>query len=288
MKSLFTLNPSTPARLLGLLLLSIALMVSDHRYQQTHLIRSAIGGVLYPLERLVSVPDDISKWLAIYFTSRSSLQSQVESLERLNLFQQAKLQELARLELENNRLRELLDSPQQRNKNSVLLADIIRVNLHPFRKLIAIDRGQHDRVYEGQAIVGAHGIIGQVVEVFPMHSNVLLISDQSHAVLAENNRTGLRALLVGSGEADRVYLHNISSSADIQIGDLFQTSGLDGLYPRNYPIARVIEIEAVEGDAFLKVNAKPLAQLDSIREVLLLWPEQKLNQNDSLSGPIDD
>ena len=284
MKSLFTLNPSTPARLLGLILVSIVLMVSDHRYQQTHLIRSTIGGVLYPLERLVSTPGDISKWLAVYFTTRASLQSQVESLERLNLFQQARLQELAQLKLENNRLRELLDSPLQRNKNSVLLADIIRVNLHPFRKLIAIDRGQQDNVYEGQAIVGAQGIIGQVVEVFPMHSNVLLISDPSHALLAENNRTGLRALLVGSGEADRVYLQNISSSADIQIGDLFQTSGLDGLYPRNYPVARVLEIGRVEGEAFLTVTAKPLAQLDSIREVLLLWPEQRIKRK---SQPIE-
>jgi len=86
MKSLFTLNPSTPTRLLGLLLVSIALMVSDHRYHQTHFIRSTIGGVLYPLERLVSVPGDISKWLAVYFTTRASLQSQVESLGRLNLF----------------------------------------------------------------------------------------------------------------------------------------------------------------------------------------------------------
>lgn len=283
MKSLFTLNPSTPARLLGLILVSIVLMVSDHRYQQTHLIRSTIGGVLYPLERLVSTPGDIAKWLAVYFTTRASLQSQVESLERLNLFQQARLQELAQLKLENNRLRELLDSPLQRNKNSVLLADIIRVNLHPFRKLIAIDRGQQDNVYEGQAIVGAQGIIGQVVEVFPMHSNVLLISDPSHALLAENNRTGLRALLVGSGEADRVYLQNISSSADIQIGDLFQTSGLDGLYPRNYPVARVLEIGRVEGEAFLTVTAKPLAQLDSIREVLLLWPEQRIKRK---SQPI--
>jgi len=283
MKSLFTLNPSTPARLLGLILVSIVLMVSDHRYQQTHLIRSTIGGVLYPLERLVSTPGDISKWLAVYFTTRASLQSQIESLERLNLFQQARLQELAQLKLENNRLRELLDSPLQRNKNSVLLADIIRVNLHPFRKLIAIDRGQQDNVYEGQAIVGAQGIIGQVVEVFPMHSNVLLISDPSHALLAENNRTGLRALLVGSGEADRVYLQNISSSADIQIGDLFQTSGLDGLYPRNYPVARVLEIGRVEGEAFLTVTAKPLAQLDSIREVLLLWPEQRIKRK---SQPI--
>ena len=283
MKSLFTLNPSTPARLLGLILVSIVLMVSDHRYQQTHLIRSTIGGVLYPLERLVSTPGDISKWLTVYFTTRASLQSQVESLERLNLFQQARLQELAQLKLENNRLRELLDSPLQRNKNSVLLADIIRVNLHPFRKLIAIDRGQQDNVYEGQAIVGAQGIIGQVVEVFPMHSNVLLISDPSHALLAENNRTGLRALLVGSGEADRVYLQNISSSADIQIGDLFQTSGLDRLYPRNYPVARVLEIGRVEGEAFLTVTAKPLAQLESIREVLLLWPEQRIKRK---SQPI--
>ena len=104
-----------------------------------------------------------------------------------------------------------------------------------------------------------------------MHSSALLISDPNHALLAESNRTNLRALLVGSGKTDRVELKNVSSSADIRVGDLSHTSGLDGRYPPNYPVAEVTTINNLPGEAFLYVEARPLADLDTIREVLLLW-----------------
>ena len=122
-----------------------------------------------------------------------------------------------------------------------------------------------------------------------MHSTALLISDPNHALLAETNRTNLRALLVGSGKTDRVELKNVSLSADIRVGDLLHTSGLDGRYPPNYPIAEVTAINNQPGAAFLHVEARPLADLDTIREVLLLWtnpPEaEQPNSKEETNNP---
>jgi rod shape-determining protein MreC len=144
-------------------------------------------------------------------------------------------------------------------------------------------------VFDGQPLIAAKGIIGQIVEVYPMHSTALLISDPNHALLAETNRTNLRALLVGSGKTDRVELKNVSLSADIRVGDLLHTSGLDGRYPPNYPIAEVTTINNRPGEAFLHIEARPLADLDTIREVLLLWTnsgeEEEPSSEETTSSP---
>ena len=256
-------------------------MTIDHRYQHLQVVRSSLATAIYPFQYLAHVPSAIGEWLADNLAQRHELISENESLRENALFNQAKLQRLALLERENARLRQLLDSPVQLSNEKVLIAEILSVDLHPFKQLIAINKGSRHGAFTGQPIVGAKGIIGQVVEVFPLHSNALLISDPNHALLAENNRNNLRALLVGSGKVDRVELKNVSSSADIRIGDLFHTSGLDGLYPPNYPIAEVTTITNNPGEAFLQVEARPLVDLDTIREVLLLWTDQTPDQDES-------
>ena len=253
------------------MIVSVVIMTVDHRYQHLQVVRSSLATITYPLQYLAHLPSAISEILSENLASRSDLISDNEKLREQALFNQAKLQRLALLEQENARLRQLLASPAQTSNEQVLIAEILSVDLHPFKQLISINKGKRQGVYEGQPLVAAKGIIGQVVEVFPLHSSALLISDPNHALLAETNRTNLRALLVGSGKTDRVELKNVSSSADIRIGDLLHTSGLDGRYPPNYPIAEVTTINNRPGEAFLHVEARPLADLDTIREVLLLW-----------------
>ena len=246
-------------------------MTVDHRYQHLQVVRSSLATITYPLQYLAHLPTALGELLSETLAARTELLADNEQLREQSLFNQAKLQRLALLEQENARLRQLLDSPVQKSNEQVLIAEILSVDLHPFKQLISINKGSQQGVYEGQPLIGAKGIIGQVVEVFPMHSSALLISDPNHALLAESNRTNLRALLVGSGKTDRVELKNVSSSADIRVGDLLHTSGLDGRYPPNYPIAEVTTINNLPGEAFLYVEARPLADLDTIREVLLLW-----------------
>lgn len=266
------------------------MMTIDHRYQHLQVVRSTLATATYPLQYLAHLPSALSEIVSENFASRNDLLVANETLREQALFNQAKLQRLALLEQENARLRQLLDSPIQTSSEQVLIAEILSVDLHPFKQLVSINKGAKQGVYEGQPLVAAKGIIGQVVDVFPMHANALLISDPNHALLAESNRTNLRALLVGSGKTDRVELKNVSSSADIKIGDLLHTSGLDGRYPPNYPIAEVTTINSRPGDAFLHVVARPLADLDTIREVLLLWtypPENNLQDKESSEDMVD-
>lgn len=246
-------------------------MTIDHRYKHLQGVRSTLATATYPLQYLAHLPSALGESISEAFASRNELINENDALHEQALFNQAKLQRLALLEQENARLRQLLDSPIQVSNEQVLIAEILAVDLHPFRQLITINKGSRQGVYEGQPLVAAKGIIGQVVDVYAMHANALLISDPNHALLAESNRTNLRALLVGSGKTDRVELKNVSSSADIRIGDLLSTSGLDGRYPPNYPVAEVTTINNRPGEAFLHVEARPLANLDTIREVLLLW-----------------
>ena len=249
-------------------------MTIDHRYQHLQVVRSSLATAIYPLQYLAHVPAALTESLSESFAQRNKLIEENELLREQALFNKVKLQRLALMEQENARLRKMLDSPAQLANEKVLIAEILSVDLHPFRQLIVINKGSQQGVYPGQPIVGAKGIIGQVVEVFPLNSQVLLISDPNHALLAESNRTNLRAILAGSGQADLVYLKNVSPSANIRIGDLFHTSGLDGRFPPNYPIAEVTKIDTIPGDPFLLVEAKPLVNLDTIREVLLLWSEE--------------
>lgn len=246
-------------------------MITDHRYQHLNFLRSSIATLIYPFQYIVSLPSDFSRSASKQFASRESLLEENKTLHEKNLFYQVKLQRLALLEQENERLRQLLDSSKQLNNEHLLVAEILSVDLHPFRQVITINKGERHGAYRGQPIVGAMGVIGQLIEVYPMHSTALLISDPNHSLLAESNRTNLRALLVGNGHAKFLSLRNVSSSADIRIGDLFHTSGLDGLYPPNYPIAEVTSINSLPGVPFLEIEARPLVELNQIREVLLLW-----------------
>lgn len=271
------------------MIVSVVIMTIDHRYQHLQVVRSSLATATYPLQYLAHLPSAISEIFNENLAARSDLLNDNERLREQALFNQAKLQRLALLEQENARLRQLLGSPIQTSHEKVLIAEILSVDLHPFKQLITINKGKRQGVFDGQPLIAAKGIIGQIVEVYPMHSTALLISDPNHALLAESNRTNLRALLVGSGKTDRVELKNVSLSADIRVGDLLHTSGLDGRYPPNYPIAEVTVINNRPGDAFLHIEARPLADLDTIREVLLLWtnsPEDdELNSEESNSSP---
>ena len=271
------------------MIVSVVIMTIDHRYQHLQVVRSSLATATYPLQYLAHLPSAISEIFNENLAARSDLLNDNERLREQALFNQAKLQRLALLEQENARLRQLLGSPIQTSHEKVLIAEILSVDLHPFKQLITINKGKRQGVFDGQPLIAAKGIIGQIVEVYPMHSTALLISDPNHALLAESNRTNLRALLVGSGKTDRVELKNVSLSADIRVGDLLHTSGLDGRYPPNYPIAEVTVINNRPGDAFLHIEARPLADLDTIREALLLWTnspeEDELNSEESNSSP---
>ena len=235
----------------------------------------------------VELPRSISDWFSESLATRRELQEEVNSLRTQQIIQKAQMQKLAALEVENIRLRELLDSSFEIGER-VLIAELMSVNLDPYKHQIVINRGELHNVYPGQPLVDANGVMGQIVHAGPYTSTAILITDTSHAIPIQVNRNGLRSIALGSGAINRLDLPYIPNSADIKPGDLLTTSGLGGRFPPGYPVATVETVEHDPGSAFAKVIATPLAHLNSSREVLLVWPNTAATVESTDNIPVEE
>lgn len=272
MQSLFQNGGGIVLRCALLAVLSIVLMVADHRDHYVDQVRSVLATTLTPLQYAADIPVSAFGWTTTQFTTQRELHQTVQRLERENLRLNARQQQFETLLAENNRLRELLDAASKRDER-VLVAELLAVDLDPFRQQVIVNQGSAADVFRGQPVIDAGGVMGQVVTVGRYTSTVLLISDPDHALPVQINRSGLRTIAAGTGDPKRISLLYIPNSADVEEDDLLVTSGLDGLFPANYPVARVTEFNRRPGEAFAEVIARPLASLDRSREVLLVWPD---------------
>ena len=270
-------NNSNPARIpalgiraLALVFISILLMYLDHRENHLDGIRSGIGAAVYPLRVVVDAPVRVWGWLGDSTTSRNQLEIELGRLRAERLLTNARLQRLTALEAENARLRALLDA-RTRVRDEVRVAEIMAVDANPYEHNLVIDIGSRDGVYDGQAIVDADGVVGQVIRTGVMTAQAVLISDADHALPVEVNRNGLRTIAVGTGEIDQLDLPFLPNNADVRAGDLLVTSGLGGMFPAGYPVAVVNSVTRIPQEPFADVTATPSAALDQVREVMLIW-----------------
>ncbi len=259
---------------MGVVLLSIALMTIDHRQHHLDSARGALSVVVYPLQLLVDLPGNTVDWFRESLATRRQLQEENFSLRKQQLVLNTQLQKLETLEAENRHLRALLDSSFQVGERPMLIAALLSVDMDPYRHQIEINKGSLDNLFDGQPLLDSRGVMGQLIHVGPFTSTAMLITDPAHAIPVQINRNGLRTIAIGTGKFDQLELPNIPNNADIQTGDLLVSSGLGGRFPPGYPVAEVVEIEQDPGRAFSQVLARPRAQLDRSREVLLVWPEQ--------------
>ena len=255
------------------------MMVTDYHYNRLGVLRSGIGVAIYPMEVLAGLPSMMLRRGTEVFSSQQVLLQENSRLRAKQVLLEQKLQKLAVLEHENDRLRKLLASTKSLRKEQVLIAELISVDLDPFRHRVVLNKGTQDGVYEGQPLLGPQGIIGQVDKTSLMHSVAILISDPNHALLGVVARSGHRSLVVGTGNADRLELQHVVNTTDIVVGDLITTSGLDGRYPSDYPVAEITNISAIPGESFLRVEAKPLMNLNAIQEILLVLTDNQLSSS---------
>lgn len=195
-----------------------------------------------------------------------------DRLRRENLVLQGRSQQLASFEADNARLRALLNSTALL-RDDVLVGEIIGVSPDPVRHQLVLDKGDEAAVYNGQALIDAKGLMGQVVEVSTTTSRVLLITDPTHSVPVQIDRNGVRAVAEGIGSLDQLAIHHVAATTDIRVGDLLITSGLGGRFPIGYPVALVSAVERNPGEAFAQITAAPTAALDRARHVLLVFSE---------------
>jgi rod shape-determining protein MreC len=204
---------------------------------------------------------------------RDALLQENERLKRQQFNSSYRLQRLAALEMENARLRDLLES-SARLEGRPLIAEILSIDLDPYRQRFVVNRGLADGVFVGQALLDANGVVGQIAQVGAMTAEAVLITDADHAVPVSVNRNGLRTIAVGTGDSNRLRLPYLTNSADIEVGDLIVSSGLGGVFPAGHPVAEVIEVIRRPGQSFAEIIAAPVSALDRDQEVLLVFAHE--------------
>lgn len=277
------------ARLMLYGLLAIVLMAIDQRGHYIPRLRALVGNAAEPLYHLVDWPVRAAESVAGQFRDREQLEAKNAQLRAALLAQEADLQRLETLAGENRRLRALLEGAQSLVFKT-RFAELVRVDLDPFSHQVMINKGSADGVEVGQAVIDAEGVMGQVEDVTLHMSRVRLISDPNHALPVQINRTGLRAIALGTGETGALVLNSVPLEADVREGDLVVTSGLGDRFPGGYPVAAVSSVLREEGQTFAEVIARPLASLDRGREVLLIVPqfteEAFIGPPDIQPGPV--
>lgn len=265
-------GPSLGLRFFLLAALCVTLMVWDHRDDHLNRIRNVLSVVVSPIRAIVDLPFYASSWVSRSFNDRAELLEENDRLKHQQIKFNARLQKLAMLEAENARLRAMLES-SAKVADRVLIAEILSVDLDPYRHRFAIDKGLADGVYVGQALLDASGVVGQVTRAEPLSSEAVFISDADHALPIRVNRNGLRTLALGTGNLSQLQLPYLPNNADIKEGDLLVSSGLGKAFPAGYPVAEVTLVERVPGEPFARILAIPTASLDRDREVLLVWTD---------------
>ncbi|OLY75907.1 rod shape-determining protein MreC [Pseudomonas sp. ATCC PTA-122608] len=269
-------------RLLVLVVLSVALMVVDARFTLLKPVRSQMSLVLMQTYWITDLPQRLYQGVASQFGSRTELVAENEKLKTENLLLQGRMQKLAALTEQNVRLRELLNSSALVNEK-VEVAELIGMDPNPFTHRIIINKGERDGVVLGQPVLDARGLMGQVVELMPYTSRVLLLTDTTHSIPVQVNRNGLRAIASGTGNPERLELRHVADTADIKEGDLLVSSGLGQRFPAGYPVATVKEVIHDSGQPFAIVRAVPTAALNRSRYLLLVFsdtrtPEERANE----------
>lgn len=256
-------------------------MVIDQRFQATEPIRAGLATVLIPVQTIADMPSSVGNRVTETLKTRRELEDELATLKAKQFAYEVRLQKIAALEQENIRLRRLLDSTYSLGER-VLIAELIKVDMDPYKQIITIDKGSIDGVTENQPMLDSKGVVGQVLKTSTYRSTGLLISDPGHSVPVQINRNGLRSIVTGTGAYDHLELLYVPNNSDVAVGDLLVTSGLGGVFPANYPVATITEFTPQPERPFATVMAKPLAELDRIREVVLIW-EEALNSKEPAS-----
>ena len=266
----FKRGPAPLAQLTFYAALSLALLVIDARFHTLDLLRQGLSVFTHPLQQFAQAPVQMLSNAASYFSSVSLLRDENARLKRSRIDDAATLLRTEQLDIENQRLRRLLDV-KERQKANGRVAQILYAARDPFSRRIVLDKGQQDKIEAGQPVIDDDGVVGQVTRVFPFVAEVTLITDKDQAVPVQIVRNGLRSVVFGLGNG-QLELRFMPANADVQNGDLLVTSGLDEIYLPGFPVAKVVHIERDASYSFARIYCVPLAGVENFGEVMVLAP----------------
>jgi len=267
--SFFHRGPSALARLTFFALLSIATMIADHRFGALEALRQSLSVLVHPLQQVAGAPATALARVADYFSSQDRLLRENDDLKAKLLEYAAAAQQSKLLQAEQDRFL-AMTPPRSRFAADGVLAEILSSGRNPFVRKLILDKGLTQGVKAGMPVIDDEGVVGQVTAVGTFTSEATLLTEKDQSVPVMLTRNGLRAIAVGSGKGGAIDVPFMPVSADIQNGDLFVTSGIDGTYPAGLVVARVTAVEKNAAYVFAKITAKPAAGVDNHRFVRIL------------------
>ena len=259
-------------------------MIADYHYQSLGQVRRGFSLLVAPIQYAVDYPVRVLGWVRSLMSTKKSLIDENMQLRYQQTMLEAQLQKLILIRNENSQLKELLSAASSPTMQA-MAAQILAVDTTSSRQILVLNKGSRDGAFVGQPVLDAKGVMGQLIDVGLMTSTVLLISDSKCAVPIRNDRTGERAILVGTNNMSHLSLINLPGTSSIAKGDLLVTSGLGRRYPEGYPVGLVDEVRHMPGDDFITVRVSPIALLNRNRLVLLIWPEE---EHDMLTAQINE
>ncbi len=254
-------------------MLALALLLMNRYTPWLDPLRSKLDILTIPFYWVTDIPHRVSNWFDTNWVSRDDLLEENQQLRNKVRIQESRLQQMASLVAENLRLRQLMNSSEI-VQDRVLVAELIGVSPDPLVHKVIVNKGSNDGVYVGQPLLDAYGLMGQVVSITPYTAQVLLITDNAHAIPVQVTRNNVRTVAEGIGDLYQLRLRYVSSTMDIKPGDILVSSGLGGRFPVGYPVAQIESITFDPGEPFATVVARPAAHLDRSRHVLLVFSEQ--------------
>ncbi len=244
-------------------------MVFDYYGQYSGQFKSVLATALEPIERVAKVPFHLHNWYLSSSSEQSELRNELVQLRSENLLLRNRLAQFDTTQHELERLQRLLGTTGRMGSYDLQIASVIQFSITPLTEYKTLNKGALDGVRLQQPVVDAEGVVGQISHVTPFKSRVLLVSDPNHQLSVRNLRTGSRGILTGMGQG-MTQLHFMPTNSSVRVDDTLVSSGLDGLFPPGYPVARITEIEHYPGESYLTIKAKPLANLHNSYEVLII------------------
>jgi len=267
----FRQGPSALTRLMFFAALALFMMVADTRFKVTQPLRAVVATALNPVERVLRAPVDVWGTASDYLMGLQHARAS-EGQARRELAQQAeRAARVEQLQQENSRLRALLDLRSALKVRSQT-AEVLYDAPDPYSRKVIIDRGNRDGLVVSSPVINEVGVLGQVTRVFPYSAEVTLLTDKEAAIPVLNSRTQARSAAFGNSLGAGLELRFMAGNADVQVGDVLSTSGVDGIYPAGVPVAKVISVDRRVDTGFARIALAPLAEPDSVRHVLVLEP----------------
>lgn len=248
---------------------AIALMIVDARSTWLHAPRNVLSVAVSPVQFLAALPSWVKRVITDTLAAEPNIKIAYENLRNEYFQLKSETLLLRALQEENQALRALLDA-SERLQEKITLAELINVQIDRDNHNILVGKGLRHGVYGGQAVIDDRGVIGQVIEVMPFNSSVMLITDPGHAMPVQIQRTGLRTLVYGTGSVSLLRVPFLNQNSDIREGDILVSSGLGGRFPNGYPVAEITDVRIIEDEKFMQISARPIAKLDRSNHVLLL------------------